>query len=49
MLGSYTGTRLHGVSEITHKVAGLVLSLVAAGQLSEVLAKAEKHRPSLRC
>lgn len=37
VVGSYTGTRLHGVSQITHKIAGVVFSLITACQLSQAL------------
>lgn len=45
ILASYAGTGLHGVSQIAHE--GLVLSVIAAGQLSEALAEAQKQHPSL--
>ena len=41
VVGSYTGSRLHGVSQIAHEIAGLVLCLIAARQLSQAL---EKHK-----
>lgn len=41
IFSSYTGARLHGISQIAHK--GLVLSVVAAGQLSEALAKTHNN------
>lgn len=41
-IGSYTGTRLHGVSQITHEIAGLVFCLIAAGQLSQALERTQK-------
>lgn len=34
---SYAGARLHGVSQIAHKKAGLIFCLVAARQLSQAL------------
>lgn len=34
---SYPGARLHGVAQITAEVTGLVLGLVAAGQLGPAL------------
>lgn len=34
---SYTGSRLHGVAQVAAEVAGLVLRLVAAGQLGQAL------------
>ena len=43
VVGSYTGSRLHGVSQITHEIAGLVLCLIAARQLSQALVK-HKHQ-----
>lgn len=34
---TYTGTRLHRVAQVTAEVSGLVLCLVAAGQLGQAL------------
>lgn len=40
---SYAGARLHGVPQITNKEAGLIFSLVAAGQLSQALEEEERQ------
>lgn len=37
LMRSYVGARLHGVSQVTAEEAGLVLSVVAAGQLAQAL------------
>lgn len=34
---TYTGTRLHRVAQVAAEVSGLVLCLVAAGQLGQAL------------
>lgn len=41
--GSYTGTRLHGVSQITQEIAGLVFCLIAARQLSQGLQRTKRQ------
>lgn len=42
---AYTGTRLHGVSQITHEIAGLVFCFIAARQLSQTLQRTQaKHQ-----
>lgn len=45
--GSYTCTRLHGVSQITHEIPGLVFCLIAARQLSQALQGT--NRDKTRC
>lgn len=37
LMRSHVGARLHGVSQVTAEEAGLVLSVVAAGQLAQAL------------
>lgn len=39
----YTGTRLHRVAQITAEVSGLVLCLIAAGQLGQALRDKRTH------
>lgn len=44
MMLSYVGAGLHRVSQVTIQEAGLVLELVAAGQLTQTLRKTQRHQ-----
>lgn len=46
MMHSYIGARLHWVSQVTVEEAGLVLQLVAAGQLAQTLRNRETPETS---
>lgn len=46
MMHSYIGARLHWVSQVTVEEAGLVLQLVAAGQLAQTLRNRETPEAS---